>query len=94
MEVRFSKKAVKFLKKLDAETTDRVRQKILQLQSFLETEGAIPITILDIKKLKGDWDGYFRLRVGQIRVIFTIIDGKVEILLIYDIDFRGNVYEK
>ncbi|MFZ4675281.1 MAG: type II toxin-antitoxin system RelE family toxin [Nodosilinea sp.] len=94
MEVQFSKKAVKFLKKLDAETTDRVRQKILQLQSFLETEGAIPFTILDIKKLKGDWDGYFRLRVGQIRVIFTIIDGKVEILLIYDIDFRGNVYEK
>ena len=94
MEVRFSKKAVKFLKKLDAETTDRVRQKILQLQSFLETEGAIPFTILDIKKLNGDWDGYVRLRVGQIRVIFTIIDGKVEILLIYDIDFRGNVYEK
>jgi len=65
----------------------------LQLQSFLETEGAIPFTILDIKKLKGDWDSYFRLGVGQIRVIFTIIDRKVEILLIYDIDFGCGSFE-
>lgn len=57
MEVRFSKKAVKFLKKLDAPSAENIRQKILQLQSMLETEGVIPFTELDIKKLKGQWDG-------------------------------------
>lgn len=92
MEVRFSKRAVKFLKKLDAQSAEKVRQKILQLQSMLETEGVIPFTELDIKKLKGQWDGYFRLRVGQIRVIFTVIDGEIEILLIQDIGFRGGIY--
>jgi mRNA interferase RelE/StbE len=92
MEVRFSKRAVKFLKKLDAQSAEKVRQKILQLQSMLEAEGVIPFTELDIKKLKGQWDGYFRLRVGQIRVIFTIIDGEIEILLIQDIGFRGGIY--
>jgi mRNA interferase RelE/StbE len=92
MEVRFSKRAVKFLKKLDAQSAEKVRQKILQLQSMLEAEGIIPFTELDIKKLKGQWDGYFRLRVGQIRVIFTVIDSEIEILLIQDIGFRGGIY--
>jgi mRNA interferase RelE/StbE len=59
---------------------------------MLETEGVIPFTELDIKKLKGQWDGYFRLRVGQIRVIFTVIDSEIEILLIQDIGFRGGIY--
>lgn len=93
MEVQFSKRAVKFLKKLDAKTLERVRQKILQLQARIEAEGVIPFNELDIKKLKGQWDGYFRLRVGQIRVIFTLTADDIEVLLIYDIDVRGSVYE-
>ena len=48
MEVQFSRRAVKFLKKLDAQTTERVRQKILQLHSMLEADGIIPFTELDI----------------------------------------------
>ncbi|WP_017299341.1 type II toxin-antitoxin system RelE family toxin [Nodosilinea nodulosa] len=93
MEVRFSKRAVKYLKKLDAKTAERIREKILQLLSMLEVEGVIPFNELDIKKLKGQWDGYFRLRVGQIRVIFTLVGEELEILLIYDINVRGSIYE-
>jgi mRNA interferase RelE/StbE len=93
MEVRFSKRAVKYLKKLDAKTAERIREKILQLLSMLEAEGIIPFNELDIKKLKGQWDGYFRLRVGQIRVIFTLVGKAMEILLIYDINVRGSIYE-
>ncbi|MGF1566773.1 MAG: type II toxin-antitoxin system RelE/ParE family toxin [Nodosilinea sp.] len=93
MEVRFSKRAVKYLKKLDDKTAERVREKILQLLSRLEVEGVIPFNELDIKKLKGQWDGYFRLRVGQIRIIFTLIGEELEILLIYDINVRGSIYE-
>ncbi|MGF1514095.1 MAG: type II toxin-antitoxin system RelE/ParE family toxin [Elainellaceae cyanobacterium] len=92
MEVQFSKRAVKFLKKVDPQTAERVRQKILQLYTALAEDGIIPFAELDIKKLKGQWEGYFRLRVGQIRVIFTLVEGEIEILLIYDIDFRGDVY--
>ena len=93
MEVQFSKRAIKYLKKLDAKTAERVREKILQLQSVIESEGVIPFNELDIKKLKGQWDGYFRLRVGQIRVVFTLVSGELEILLIYDINVRGSIYE-
>lgn len=72
MEVLFSKRAIKFLKKFDSQTAERVRQKILQLHSTLETDRIILFTELDIKKLKGQWESYFRLRVGQIRVIFNL----------------------
>lgn len=94
MEVQFSKRAIKFLKKLDAQTAERVRQKISQLHTILETDGIIPFTELDIKKFKGQWEGYFRLRVGQVRVIFTLVGNEIEILLIYDIDFRSSLYDK
>lgn len=51
-------------------------------------------TELDIKKLKGQWESYFRLRVGQVQVIFALVGNEIEILLIYDIDFRGSIYDK
>jgi mRNA interferase RelE/StbE len=57
-----------------------------------DEQGVIPFAELDIKKLKGDWDGFFRLRVGKIRIIFTV-DSDANELLVYEIDFRGDVYK-
>lgn len=41
--------------------------------------------------MKGEWEGFYRLRVGKNRVVFTVrIDsGEVEI---YTIGARGDVY--
>ncbi len=44
MEVRFSKRAVKHLKKLDAKTAEHIREKIFELLSWLKTEGLIPFS--------------------------------------------------
>lgn len=60
--------------------------------NFIENQKVIPFQELDIKKLKGNWQGFIRMRVGKIRVIFTINDGQNE-LLVYAIDFRGDVYK-
>ncbi|MDP9054574.1 MAG: type II toxin-antitoxin system RelE/ParE family toxin [Acidobacteriota bacterium] len=43
----------------------------------------------DIKALSGDWDGYYRLRAGDFRVIFTITS---EGVLIVRIRHRSDVY--
>ncbi len=43
----------------------------------------------DIKALSGDWDGYYRLRVGDFRVIFTIAS---EGIVIARIRHRSDVY--
>jgi mRNA interferase RelE/StbE len=48
---------------------------------------------IQIKKLKGNWEGFLRMRVGKIRVIFTVNNNSNE-LLVYEIDFRGDAYKK
>ncbi|MGK7926532.1 MAG: type II toxin-antitoxin system RelE/ParE family toxin [Spirulina sp.] len=93
MEIKFRKSAVQFLRKLDEATTNRVREKILILTNAIEQEGEIPFQTLDIKKLKGKWIGFFRIRVGDIRIIFQC-DREEQQILIYDIQFRGDVYKK
>ena len=46
---------------------------------------------LDISKISGEGD-YFRLRVGDIRIIF-LIDHKTEEIIIRKIAYRGSVYK-
>ena len=47
---------------------------------------------LDIKKMKGAWKGYHRVRMGKIRMILKI-DFEKHIVFVDRIDFRGNVYK-
>lgn len=71
MGVNYSKSAVEFLKeKLNQRAQTRVRNKIASLQAYLETTGKIPFPEIDIKKLKGKWEGCYRIRVNNIRVIW------------------------
>jgi mRNA interferase RelE/StbE len=43
----------------------------------------------DIKALSGEWDGNFRLRVGDFRVIFQIVPEEITILRVRH---RSDVY--
>ena len=47
---------------------------------------------IDVKKLKGDWAGYYRIRKGKIRII---LKPRIESHSIFVdvVDFRGNVYK-
>ena len=91
MRVEFSKKAAKFLKKLDEDRERQVRAKILLLRDSIEEKKAVPFDELDVKRLKGSWKGFLRLRVGQIRVIITVAI-EDERIYVYDIAFRGDIY--
>lgn len=42
--------------------------------------------------MKGDWKGYYRLRVGKNRVIFTV-DLDSRDIVIYAIGARGDIYK-
>ena len=48
---------------------------------------------LDVKKLEGEWHGYFRIRRGPLRIIFTVDKG-CSIIHIEKIDSRGSVYKR
>ncbi len=42
--------------------------------------------------MKGEWENFYRLRIGKIRVIFTVNFDNYE-LEIYAISFRGDIYK-
>lgn len=75
MEIIFSKQAAKFLQKQTPETRKRIRSAIER------------IPLGDIKKLTGQ--PYYRLRVGDFRVVF---DRDGNIIEVIKIDNRGQVY--
>ena len=81
-EIEYEKDAYNFLEQKDL--LNRVENSIVR---FLKGQRA------DIKKLKGKWEGYFRLRIGKIRVIFTINKQKKKIIVRFA-DYRGDIYKK
>ena len=79
MKIVYGKQALKYLKTLDRITKSRVVNGIDGLPMFG-----------DIKMIKGDWTGY-RLRIGNLRVIYEIND---DIIYIARICPRGQVYKR
>ncbi|MFM7441173.1 MAG: type II toxin-antitoxin system RelE family toxin [Snowella sp.] len=92
MAVKFRKQAVKFLQKANSEDVAKIQNQLNQLLIAIEQQGIISFTELDIKKMRGDWEGFYRLRVGKMRVIF-IVDFDSAELEIYTIGARGDVYK-
>ena len=84
MEIVYKKSAVKFLRAADMPTRKRIVAAIEDLANGSEHA--------DVKPLKV-FDGRFRLRVGQYRVLFRIEHGTVTILLVEDIGARGDIYK-
>ena len=91
MKVLFHKKAQKFLEKLNDKEKEKIRIKIKELAQSIENNGLIPYQEIDVKNLFGEWADYLRLRVGEIRIIFSY-DKNDECLFVADMNYRGNIY--
>ena len=91
VQILYSKEADKFLKRNhDNITEDEVDDLIIiATKKILKIED-LPV---DLKKLKGKYRGSFRIRKGDIRIVFSLRKEDTPIALIQDIDFRGNVYK-
>lgn len=95
MEIRYDKKAKKFIELQDKPTKQRIRNGINGL-TMKPPQG-------DIKVMQGYSVGVYRLRVGKYRIIYRFYtetskdtDDKeiiIEILNIMDIDSRGDIYK-
>lgn len=82
-QIVVEKAAAKFIRKMPAPEKERVLRAI----SKLPTDG-------DIKQLKGkNSKGFYRLRVGDYRVIYTVDHGKL-IVCIIDAGNRGQIYNR
>ena len=85
-QIDLSRQAEKFL----------VQNQISQEEIFLLVKKAIrkfqgENINIDIKKLKGVWLGFFRIRTGKLRIIVEF-NFDISIAFIEKIDWRGGVY--
>lgn len=79
------KRAEKYLMKQDK----KVLKKVFDKLKILCQNPSTPL--LDIKKLKGYSENYYRLRIGKYRLIYEVKDFELHIYVL-DADTRGDVY--
>lgn len=86
-EIQYTKAADKFLK-----THENVREQYEDAIGELLI-GEHPEKV-DVKRIKGKRNDYFRMRLGNYRVVYTIIDGKIVVISTLLAGTRGDVYKK
>jgi mRNA-degrading endonuclease RelE of RelBE toxin-antitoxin system len=47
---------------------------------------------IDVKRLQGDLHDSFRVRLGNIQIVFSVQYGLVHVASVSEIGFRGGVY--
>ena len=83
--LRFSRQAHKFLEKQTPDMRNRIRAALLELAKD-------PLANRQVKRLAGT-DPLLRLRVGDVRVVFSIEQEELLILIIA-IGNRGDIYRR
>lgn len=83
-EIRFSDGGKKLLKKLSRLDVEVVLKKIAELKKFSEKT-------TNIKRLRGTKEVMFRMRIGDLRVIFEVERTKKLIWILF-VGYRGGVY--
>lgn len=77
--IEIDKRAVRFISKQPKPQRERIFKAINKLPQG------------DIKALQG-YEGYFRLRVGDYRIIYTL-DNNVLIIRVIEVGNRGDIYK-
>lgn len=86
-EINYTKAADKFFREhedLREEYKNAVRELLV---------GEHPERI-DVKRLKGKKNDYFRIRLGNWRVVYAVINGKIVVITTILAGARGDVYKK
>ena len=86
-QIELSRQADKFAKKENIEDDEILNlvKRVINYSKGLDEN-------IDVKKMKGKWKGYYRIKIGKVRMILRI-DFKNKSAFIDKIDFRGNIYK-
>ena len=80
------KRAARYLKSLTEHQRERIKQSLKDLENGINEK-------MDVKPMVGDWKGYYRMRIGDIRIIFWT-DNTLMTIYVDHIGTRGDVYKK
>ena len=86
-EIQYTKVADRFLKEHEEirnEYEDAIRELLV---------GDHPEKI-DVKRIKGNRNDYYRIRLGNCRVVYAIINGRIIVIITLLAGSRGDVYKK
>lgn len=86
-EIQYTKAADKFLR-----LHENVRK---QYEASVEELliGEHPEKV-DVKRIKGKHNDYFRIRIGEYRIIYAVISRKIIVINTFLAGMRGDVYKK
>lgn len=91
LEIQYLKKADKFFSK-KSHILSKEKTKDLIIKSVKKIILKEDINI-DVKQLKGDFQKYYRIRFGKLRILFELENNEIKIItIVTDIDFRGDIY--
>ena len=86
-EIQYTKAADKFLK-----THEDVRTQYEEAIKELLV-GEHPEKV-DVNRIKGKHNDYFRIRLGSYRIVYAVINGKIVVITTILAGARGDVYKK
>lgn len=79
------RRATRYLRKLPQDQQTKIKQVLGEMRHD-------PIKLPGIKNMVGDWIGYQRIRIGDIRIIFWV-DKDKNIVYVDHIGPRGDIYK-
>ena len=86
-EIQYTKAADKFLK-IHEDIRTQYEEAIKEL-----LVGDHPEKV-DVKRIRGKHNDYFRIRLGGCRVVYAVINGKIVVITTLLAGNRGDVYKK
>ena len=84
--VELSPPAIKQIKKLDTKTAKKILDDLQELEGWEN-----PLFHPDIRPLAGQLKGFYRMRIGNLRIIFEL-DGNNKRIGVHAIIPRGSAY--
>lgn len=91
LQINYERKVNKFLVK-NEDKISKATTKELIIKAIRKLTGKDEN--IDLVKMKGGFEGYFRIRKNDLRIIFEVIEDENKIIVtVSNIDFRGNVYK-
>ncbi len=91
LQIQYERKAEKFLLRNQNKITNKEAKELI-IKAVRKLTGKDEN--IDIVKMKGEFEGYFRIRKNDLRIIFSIYEDESTIVVtVANIDFRGSVYK-
>ena len=88
-EIALSRQAEKFLAKNHLPDEFVIAPLRKAISKFFGESESVSV---DVKRLSGAWTGYYRVRTGRIRIIFSF-DAEKQRAFVEVVDYRGDVYK-